>query len=221
MIKIVILGPPGAGKGTQAKSLAEKLNLLHISTGDLLRENVKNNTALGLKAKEFMDKGELVPDELVDKMILDKLNSIRDKEGFVLDGYPRNVSQAKFLDSLLKDSQGNNFIIYLDTSEKVIVERLSGRRICSNCQAIYHIKNMPPKRDSLCDICGGILYQRSDDKEETIKKRLSVYLKEMQAVLDYYKDRVMRISADDEKDVVFNRILKIIKNDTYKESRGT
>jgi len=220
MIKVVILGPPGAGKGTQAKSLAEKLNLLHISTGDLLRENVKNNTTLGLKAKEFMDKGELVPDELVDKMILDKLNESKNKDGFVLDGYPRNVSQAKFLENLLKDKQGKSFIIYLETSERVIVERLSGRRICSNCQAIYHIKNMPPKKDSLCDICGGTLYQRSDDKEDTIKKRLSVYLKETQAVLDYYKGRVIRISADDEKDVVFERILKIIKNDTYKDSSG-
>jgi adenylate kinase len=220
MIKVVILGPPGAGKGTQAKSLAERLNLIHISTGDLLRENVKHNTALGLKAKEFMEKGELVPDELVNEMIVEKLNSIKGKGGFVLDGYPRNVSQAKFLDSLLKNNEGNNFIIYLKTSEKVIVERLSGRRICSKCQAIYHIKNMPPKNDSFCDLCGGVLYQRSDDNEETIKKRLSVYLKETQAVLDYYKDRIIHVCADEEKDIVFDRILKIIKNDTHKDGAG-
>ncbi|MCM8783136.1 MAG: adenylate kinase [Candidatus Omnitrophica bacterium] len=217
MIKVVILGPPGAGKGTQAKTLAEKLNLFHISTGDLLRENVQKGSSLGQKAKEFMEKGELVPDELVDKMIVEKINSLRNKKGFVLDGYPRNVSQAKFLDTFLKNDNQDTFIIYLDTSEPVIVERLSGRRICAKCQTIYHIKNIPPKKDSVCDLCGAPLYQRPDDKEETIKKRLSVYLHQTRPLLDYYKDRVKRVCADEEKDMVFNRILKMIKDDLHKE----
>jgi adenylate kinase len=216
MINIILLGPPGAGKGTQAKSLAQELNLLHISTGDLLRENVKNNTSLGIKAKEYMEKGELVPDELINDMIKEKLSSLDNKGGFVLDGYPRNVKQAEFLDNLLKNYNQKTFVIYLKVSERVMLERLSGRRICSNCQSIYHLKNMPPKKDSICDICGGKLYQRPDDQEEVIKKRYSVYLKETQVLLDYYKDRLIYVPSDEEKDIVFNKLLSIIKDDSFK-----
>jgi len=216
MINIILLGPPGAGKGTQAKSLAQELNLLHISTGDLLRENVKNNTSLGIKAKEYMEKGELVPDELINDMIKEKLSSLDNKGGFVLDGYPRNVKQAEFLDNLLKNYNQKSFVIYLKVSERVMLERLSGRRICSNCQSIYHLKNMPPKKDSICDICGGKLYQRPDDQEEVIKKRYSVYLKETQVLLDYYKDRLIYVPSDEEKDIVFNKLMSIIKDDPFK-----
>jgi len=216
MINIILLGPPGAGKGTQAKSLAQELNLLHISTGDLLRENVKNNTSLGIKAKEYMEKGELVPDELINDMIKEKLSSLDNKGGFVLDGYPRNVKQAEFLDNLLKNYNQKTFVIYLKVSERVMLERLSGRRICSNCQSIYHLRNMPPKKDSICDICGGKLYQRPDDQEEVIKKRYSVYLKETQVLLDYYKDRLIYVPSDEEKDIVFNKLLSIIKDDSFK-----
>jgi adenylate kinase len=216
MINIILLGPPGAGKGTQAKSLAQELNLLHISTGDLLRENVKNNTSLGIKAKEYMEKGELVPDELINDMIKEKLSSLDNKGGFVLDGYPRNVKQAEFLDNLLKNYNQKTFVIYLKVSERVMLERLSGRRICSNCQSIYHLKNMPPKKDSICDICGGKLYQRPDDQEEVIKKRYAVYLKETQVLLDYYKDRLIYVPSDEEKDIVFNKLLSIIKDDSFK-----
>jgi len=220
MITIILLGPPGAGKGTQAKDLAKEFQFLHISTGDLLRENVKRNSPLGLKAKEFMEHGELVPDKLVDEMLLEKLNSPQVNNGFVLDGYPRNVSQAKFLDNFLKQNNSKSFILYLDTSEDTIIERLSGRRICSNCQAIYHLKNMPPKNPLYCDICGGRLYQRSDDREETIKNRLLVYIKETAPLLEYYKDRLVRINANDDKDIVFGNMLKVIKNDYSEIPRG-
>lgn len=214
MICIILLGPPGAGKGTQAKSLAEKFGFLHISTGDLLRENVKNNTSLGLKAKEYMEKGELVPDKLLEGMILEKFNSFkRGSRGFILDGYPRNINQAEFLDKILNENGYKEIVIYLEVSNEVIVERLSGRRICSNCQTIYHLKNMPPKRDLICDLCGGSLYQRPDDQEETVRKRLNVYLQETSPLIKYYHNRLHYISADDEADVVLGKIINIIKKD--------
>ena len=215
-MRIVLLGPPGAGKGTQAKVLAQKLNIAHISTGDILRENVKANTELGVKAKTFMDKGELVPDALVDQMLTERINNKDIKKGFILDGYPRNISQAKTLDKILAaNKEDRNFIIYLHASEPVIVQRLSGRRICSVCQRIFHIKNMPPKVDSICDSCGGRLYQRSDDQEETIKKRLKVYLKETASLLDYYekKKQLYRLCADGEADIVLDKILNIVNED--------
>ncbi|MCM8799845.1 MAG: adenylate kinase [Candidatus Omnitrophica bacterium] len=214
MICVILLGPPGAGKGTQAKSLSERFNFLHISTGDLLRENVKKNTPLGTKAKEFMEKGELVPDELLENMILEKFNSLKEIKGFILDGYPRNINQAEFLDRILNENNCKEIIIYLQSSEKVIVERLSGRRICSNCQTIYHLKNMPPKRDLICDLCGGTLYQRPDDQEETVKKRLYVYLQETSPLIKYYQNRLNYIFADDEADIVFGKIVEVIENES-------
>ncbi|MEW6101347.1 MAG: adenylate kinase [Candidatus Omnitrophota bacterium] len=209
-MKMILLGPPGAGKGTQAKSLAKRLGVPHISTGDLLRQNVKENTGLGQEAKSFMDSGLLVPDTLVARMLNERLSLNDIKNGFILDGYPRNISQAKTLDAMLDERALDiDMVIYLDTSENVIVQRLSGRLVCSNCAANFHIKNMPPKVSGVCDNCGAKLYQREDDKVETIKKRLSVYRKEVSALIDYYenKNKLYRVPSDDEAGIVLDRIV--------------
>ncbi len=220
-MQIVLLGPPGAGKGTQAKTLAQKLNLPHISTGDLLRQNVSQGTSLGKLAQDFMNRGALVPDELVTQMLNQRTSEPDVEKGFILDGYPRNINQAKALDSLLKmRNSAIDLVIYLDTSEPVVIQRLSGRLVCSVCQANFHSKNMPPKVNMTCDNCQGKLYQRSDDSLETIKKRLQVYLKESSPLIQYYNDKhkLYRLSADEDKDIVLNRIIDLAKehNDSNK-----
>jgi adenylate kinase len=200
-MRIVLLGPPGAGKGTQAKVLAQKLKLPHISTGDLLRENVKGQSALGKEAKGYMDSGLLVPDELVAKMLMQRFDQPDVKQGFILDGYPRNIAQAKTLDEMLSSRKLDlDFVVYLDTSEAVIIQRLSGRLVCSACGLNFHIKNMPPKASGRCDNCKGLLIQRSDDKEETVKKRLEVYKKEVSSLIKYYEaqNKLHRLSGDEE-----------------------
>jgi adenylate kinase len=202
-MRLVLLGPPGAGKGTQAKGLAKELKLAHISTGDLLRQNVAAKTALGLEAKDYMNKGLLVPDTLVTKMLED--------------GYPRTINQAKTLDSILSAKKMELDVVFdLDSSEPVIIQRLSGRLVCKKCGALFHKTNMPPKADMLCDNCGGALYQRDDDKEETIKKRLSVYRSEVAALLDYYRASklLVTVSADDDAAVVLKQIIDQAK--TYR-----
>lgn len=214
-MNIILLGPPGAGKGTQAKTLAERLGLPHISTGDLLRQNVASGTALGAKAKDYMNKGALVPDELVTQMVRERVMRPDIKKGFILDGYPRNNSQAAALDAILKEiKSGIDLVVYLDSSEPVIVQRLSGRLVCSSCGANFHVKNMPPKTDMTCDNCGGKLYQRSDDKPDTIKERLKVYSKESAPLIRYYEDtgKLHRLSADGDKDLVLNQIIDLTKN---------
>lgn len=220
-MRIILLGPPGAGKGTQAKVLAERLNLVHISTGDILRHNVSEGTDLGNQAKEYMNKGVLVPDELVGQMLTQSIDQIDTKSGFILDGYPRNINQARTLDEVLqKRNIGIDMVIYLDTSVPVIIQRLSGRLVCSLCDANFHIKNMPPKKDMLCDNCGGRLYQRTDDKEETIKKRIGIYRKDSAELIQYYeaKQKLFRISADKEAEFVLNNMLRLIDqyNDSHK-----
>jgi adenylate kinase len=208
------LGPPGAGKGTQAKSLAEKLALTHISTGDILRLNVKNQTALGLNAKDFMDRGLLVPDELVAKMLMQRLAEPDVKNGFILDGYPRNINQAQTLDKMLREMNTDlDSVIYLDTSDAVIIQRLTGRLVCSACGANFHIKNMPPKVSGICDNCGGKLFQRTDDKEETVRKRIEIYKNEVSALIQYYKQKqkLYELSADEEAEVVLNKIIQLVK----------
>jgi len=209
---IILLGPPGAGKGTQAKDLAQRLKVPHLSTGDLLRQNVKENTQLGKLAKQFMEKGDLVPDNLVTGMFVEQIKSADFKNGFILDGYPRNLAQAKTLDEILKQRKGRLYVIYLDTCEAIIIQRLSGRRICSACGANYHLKNMPPKRDMLCDKCDGELIQRTDDREETIKNRLAVYLKSTASLIDYYErqKKLYRISGNDEAEIVLNKIINLV-----------
>ncbi len=209
---IILLGPPGAGKGTQAKGLASQLDLPHISTGDLLRENVSLGTELGRNAKDYMNCGRLVPDDLVIQMIEQRFNQPDVKKGFILDGYPRNISQARSLDEVLK-SRGMqiDLVIDLDSSEKVNMQRLSGRLVCRNCARIYHKTNMPPKREMICDNCAGDLYQRDDDKEETIRKRLSVYTQETADLIRYYESikKLHRLSADEEAGVVLKKILQL------------
>lgn len=213
-MRIILLGAPGAGKGTQAKTLAKKLNLAHISTGESLRQNVVNGSTLGKQAKDYMNKGLLVPDELVTQMVAARLNQPDTEKGFILDGYPRNIKQAKSLEHLLKKRNIDiDYVVDLVVSEPVIIQRLSGRLACSNCNANFHIKNMPPKKDMLCDNCGGKLYQRTDDKEETIKKRLAVYTKESRPLIQYYqtKKKLYQICADEEPEIVLNKIIHLVE----------
>lgn len=211
-MRIILLGPPGAGKGTQAKSLAQILKLPHISTGDLLRLNVAKDTELGRQAKSFMEKGVLVPDDLVTRMLIQRIDEPDAKNGFILDGYPRNLNQAEALDGALKIRKLEiDLAVYLDTSEAVIIQRLSGRLVCRRCQANFHIRNMPPKQDMICDYCSGELYQRADDKEETVKKRLKVYLEETFALIRYYeeKQKLQRLSADLDAGIVLEQIVHL------------
>lgn len=220
-LQIILLGPPGAGKGTQSKTLAEKLKLPHISTGDILRKNVAGDTELGRQAKGIMEKGALVPDELVTIMLMERIDESDTKNGFILDGYPRNINQAETLDNLLKKRNIKiNFVVYLDTSEPVIIQRLSGRLVCSKCNANFHKKNMPPKKEMVCDYCNASLYQRSDDKEDTIKNRLKVYQEEIFPLIGYYeeKKKLYRISADEGTEIVLDKILTLVRaqNDSVK-----
>lgn len=213
-MRIILLGAPGAGKGTQAKTLAKKLSLTHISTGDILRQNVTCGSMLGKQTKDYMDKGLLVPDELVTQMVAARLNQPDTEKGFILDGYPRNITQAKSLEHLLKKQNRDiDYVVDLLASEPVIIQRLSGRLACSNCNANFHIKNMPPRKDMVCDNCGARLYQRTDDKEETIKKRLAVYTKESRPLIQYYrlKKKLQQICADEEAQTVLNKIIHLVE----------
>ncbi len=207
-MRLILFGPPGAGKGTQAKLMSQKLGLPHISTGDILRSEVKNNTDLGNKAKAYMNAGQLVPDVLVTEMLKKRLEGKDVANGFILDGFPRTEAQAQALDRILKN--GIDKAIYLSTSEKVIVQRLTGRRVCPKCGHNYHIVNMPPKKDMLCDQCEVELFQRPDDNEETVKNRLRVYLEESESVLDYYRKqgKLENVSGDLDAEEVFDIISK-------------
>ncbi len=209
-MNIVLLGPPGAGKGTQAKVLAQKLNLPHISTGDLLRQNVSSGTELGKKAKDFMNKGMLVPDELVNQMLIERFKVPGCEGGFILDGYPRNLSQAKSLDGILQDRHtAIDLVVYLDASDAVIVQRISGRLVCGACGENFHMTNMPPKTPMVCDKCGGKLFQRSDDTAATVTQRLAVYKNEVASLIEYYQSsgKLNRVSADGEAEEVLNKII--------------
>ena len=187
-MNLVLLGPPGAGKGTQAKVLSKDLALPHISTGDMLRESVSKETALGKKAKEYMVKGELVPDKLVIDIVKDRLTKDDVKGGFILDGFPRTLAQAKMLDATLgKINKKLDMVLYFKTLLETSIARLSGRRVCKKCGANFHTKNIPPKKAGVCDYCQGELYQRKDDTEETVRRRWSVYMDETTPLIDYYK----------------------------------
>lgn len=220
-MRIILLGPPGAGKGTQAKRLAEELGLFHLSTGDILRRNVSDGTALGKEAKDFMERGALVPDELMSKMLSREFIQPQIKNGFILDGYPRNLNQAKTLSSIFEEKNIDiDMVVYLDSSDSVIIQRLSGRLVCSSCGVNFHVTNMPPKKIGICDKCAGSLFQRTDDKEETIRKRLEVYKLEVLSLIKYYRDKkkLYRLSADGEAAIVLNEIIALTKkfNDPLK-----
>ncbi|MFC1804646.1 adenylate kinase [Candidatus Omnitrophota bacterium] len=220
-MRMVLLGPPGAGKGTQAKTLAKELALPHISTGDILRSNVAQATDLGKQAKDYMVKGALVPDGLVTQMLAERFKQPDTGKGFILDGYPRNISQAKALDEILARNQiGIGMVVYLQASEDVVIARLSGRLVCKECNRIFHVKNMPPKTEGVCDSCSGKLIQRADDKPATIKERLKVYEQESAPVTEYYAsdNKLYRLDADKDAQEVIDEILRLAKepNDPQK-----
>ncbi|MDU5806761.1 MAG: adenylate kinase [Peptoniphilus harei] len=209
-MKLVILGPPGAGKGTQAEYIVEKYNIPHISTGDIFRENIKNNTELGKKAKSYMDKGLLVPDDLVIALVEDRLNKDDAKEGFLLDGFPRTVAQAVSLDSILdKNDDKLTKVINISVDPEILIERAVGRRVCKTCGMTYHVKFNPPKEEGVCDKDGTKLIQRDDDTEETVKTRISVYFDQTAPLIDYYRAQNLLIDIDGAKDIdkVFDDIV--------------
>ena len=201
-MKLVILGPPGAGKGTQAEYIVDKYNIPHISTGDIFRENIKNNTELGKKAKSYMDKGLLVPDELVIALVEDRLNKDDAKDGFLLDGFPRTVAQAVSLDSILdRNNERLTKVINISVDPEILIERAVGRRVCKTCGMTYHVKYNPQKEDGICDKDGTKLIQRDDDTEETVKTRISVYFDQTAPLIDYYRAQNLLIDIDGAKDI--------------------
>ncbi len=212
-MKIIMLGAPGAGKGTQAQMIADKYNIPHISTGDIFRANIKNGTELGKKAKEYMDQGQLVPDELTVQLLLDRVKNDDCKEGYVLDGFPRTIPQANVLDEeLSKLGDHVDFSINVDVPDENIIHRMSGRRACLKCGATYHVDYIPPNKDGICDTCGSDLVQRDDDKPETVKKRLEVYHDQTQPLIDYYDKKNILRTVDGTKDMkeVFSDIVAIL-----------
>lgn len=209
---LVFLGPPGAGKGTQAKLLSQRMGFLHLSTGDLLREAVKNQTPLGKKAKEYMDRGELVPDDLIVQLIEETMP----KDGnVILDGFPRTVNQALALEEMLK-GKGEKIskVLFFDVPDEVIIDRLSGRRVCSKCGAVYHVKYNPPKVEGVCDLCGGPLVQRDDDKEEVVRKRLEVYRKQTEPLIEFYQERgiIYKLDAGKGVEELFEEVKGLVRD---------
>ncbi|MEU5599045.1 adenylate kinase [Streptomyces sp. NPDC020298] len=216
-MRIVLVGPPGAGKGTQAVRLAEKLRIPHISTGDLFRANISQQTELGKLAKSYMDAGNLVPDEVTIAMAKDRMEQPDAEGGFLLDGFPRNVSQAEALDELL-ENEGIKLeaVLDLEVPEEEVVKRIAGRRICrKDSSHVFHVTYTPPKQEGVCDVCGGELYQRDDDSEETVRKRLEVYHTQTEPIIDYYKVQglVRTISSLGPVDEITQRALEALKRE--------
>lgn len=212
-MKLIMLGAPGAGKGTQAKKLAEKYDIPHISTGDIFRANIKQQTELGKKAKEYMDQGLLVPDELVVDLVADRLQQDDCNKGFVLDGFPRTIPQAQALDKALeKMSTKIDYAINVHVPDENIVRRMAGRRACVDCGATYHLKHIPPKVENTCDYCGSKLILRDDDKEETVLKRLKVYHEQTQPLIDYYENKKILLTVDGTKaiKVITDNIVNVL-----------
>lgn len=212
-MKIIMLGAPGAGKGTQAKMIAEKCGIPHISTGDIFRANIKNGTELGAKAKEYMDKGLLVPDELVCDLVVDRIQQADCEKGYILDGFPRTIPQAEALENALNAiEQKLDYAIDIDVPDENIVNRMSGRRACVGCGATYHVLFNPTKVEGKCDVCGESLILRDDDKPETVKKRLDVYHTQTQPLIDFYTERKVLVEVDGTQsmDKVFDDIMKIL-----------
>lgn len=201
-MRLILLGPPGAGKGTQAASISTQYNIPHISTGDIFRKNIKEGTELGKKATAYMDKGELVPDSLVVALVEDRLTWEDAKEGFLLDGFPRTIAQAEALDSVLSNMKcALNKVINIKVDSNILVERAVGRRICKSCGATYHIVFNPTKVEMVCDVCSGELYQRNDDNEETVTNRIKVYEAETSPLIKYYTDQDVILNVDGQQDI--------------------
>lgn len=212
-MKIIMLGAPGAGKGTQAEMICEKYNIPHVSTGDIFRANIKNGTKLGMEAKQYMDKGLLVPDELTVKILLDRVAQDDCKDGYVLDGFPRTIPQAEVLDKALTELNDKvDFAINVDVPDENIINRMSGRRACVSCGATYHVEYAAPKKEGICDKCGAELILRNDDKPETVKNRLSVYHDQTQPLIEYYAKKGILKEVDGTKAMneVFNSIVDIL-----------
>jgi adenylate kinase len=213
-MNIVFLGPPGAGKGTQAKILIERYGIPQISTGDMLREHRAKGTELGKKAQEYMDKGQLVPDEIILGMVKERLSQPDCQKGFILDGFPRTVAQAEALDKLLSEmGKKLDFALALIVPDDLLVERLTGRRTCKTCGMMYHIKYKPPKVEGKCDVCGGELYQRPDDNEETVRNRLKVYHEQTAPLIEYYKNQGILREIDGSKSIeeITQQIISILE----------
>lgn len=213
-MKIIMLGAPGAGKGTHAKKITEKFGIPAISTGDIFRENIKNGTELGKKAKEYMDAGNLVPDELVCDLVVDRLKQDDCKNGYILDGFPRTIPQAEALTAALaKNDDAIDYALEIFIEDQAIIDRMSGRRVCKSCGATYHVVNIPPKTEGVCDECDGELIVREDDAPETVKKRLDVYHEQTAPLIDYYKKQGILKVIDGSKglDTCFEEICGILE----------
>lgn len=213
-MKIIMLGAPGAGKGTQAKMIADKFEIPHISTGDIFRANIKNGTELGTKAKEYMDQGLLVPDELTCDLVVDRISQDDCKNGFILDGFPRTIPQAECLTNALKERDDQmDFAVNVHVPDENIITRMSGRRACLNCGATYHIVNIPTKVEGICDRCGSEVVLRADDEPETVKKRLDVYHDQTQPLIEYYEGQGILRTVDGTQPMqtVFEDIVKLLE----------
>lgn len=213
-MKIIMLGAPGAGKGTQAKKLAEKYQIPHISTGDIFRANIKQQTELGKQAKSYMDQGMLVPDELTVALVVDRIEQKDCENGFILDGFPRTIPQAESLDEALqKKGEKIDYAINVDVPDENIVNRMSGRRACVECGATYHLQHKPTKTEGICDACGSKIVQRDDDKPETVQKRLQVYHEQTQPLIEYYNNKKLVVDVDGTRDIedIFETIVSILE----------
>ena len=210
-MRLILLGPPGAGKGTQAKKLVNKYNIVHISTGDIFRYNIKNETELGKKVKSYLESGHLVPDDLTNQMVWDRLKQEDASNGFLLDGFPRNLGQANALKShLAEKGEKLDAVVNIKVPDEVIIDRLSKRRVCSSCGMTYHLDENPPKSEMSCDSCNGEIIQRKDDKQEIIKERLEVYASQTQPLVDFYKKENLLLTVDGTSDIekVFKDIVE-------------
>jgi len=213
-MRIIMMGPPGAGKGSQAKIIAKEYSIPHISTGDMFRSALKNETPMGLKAKEYMDKGELVPDSVVNGLVEERISQQDCEDGYVLDGYPRTINQAEALSGILdKKGQEIDVVLSIDTSDETVIRRLTGRRTCVNCGAIYHVDKNSQKEQGVCDLCQHEVVQREDDKEETVRNRLEVYKKQTEPLIDFYDKRELLVEVDGEQELsdVFDDIKEILE----------
>lgn len=214
-MKLVLLGPPGAGKGTQAKFLVEELGLVHISTGDIFRSNIKEETDLGKQVKAYLAEGKLVPDELTIAMVWDRLDQDDLQNGYLLDGFPRTIAQAEALDQgLEKRGQELDAVICINVPNETLIQRLAGRRVCPDCGSSYHVTENPPKKEGICDSCGAQLIQREDDSEETVRERITVYDKQTKPLVDYYKKegKLLDINGDQDVALVTEDIRKALKH---------